>query len=240
VVQSEFLFQVKAFIPYAWTEAELILGVDLLHGLVAKGDKRGFINAYSNDANKFNDAPFRVCQTVVITPYEELHSTSDIEGERHLWTAPVSEHFDKTISVDPAEMARHYGYIDLTGARSKFGKPPSSREHYWFPQRNTSHTAQVTIEGAGVDGALPVTGGAADIHWYLGLKVWADTDPLAPLVQFSGQHDRYPAYEIIVIQSNGTYKDIHRVLPNAGDLPGPFSLDDGNARTVDRTDQITQ
>ena len=240
VVQSEFLFQVKAFIPYAWTESETILGIDPLFGLVAKGDKRGFLNAYSNDTNRFNDAPFRVCQTVVITPYEELHGTADIESERHLWTAPLSEHFNKANCVDPSEMSLHYGNIDLVGTRSKFGKPPSSREYYWLPQRNKSHTAQVTIEGAGADGALPITDGAADIHWYLGLKVWADANPLAPLVQFAGQHDRYPAYEIIVIQSDGTYKDIHRVSPNAGDLPGPGSLNDANARNVGRTDQINQ
>ncbi|MEP6789326.1 MAG: hypothetical protein ABJB40_12885, partial [Acidobacteriota bacterium] len=67
IVQSEFLIQVKAFIPYAWTEGEEIIGPELLNpmnGKVAKGDLHslplpringrpaspGFRNIYSTDA----------------------------------------------------------------------------------------------------------------------------------------------------------------------------------------------
>jgi hypothetical protein len=66
IVQSEFLFQVKAFIPYAWTEAENFAPPPLnpMFGKVAKGDLHpgsgirpaspGFINLYSTDKNGRN------------------------------------------------------------------------------------------------------------------------------------------------------------------------------------------
>jgi hypothetical protein len=70
------------------------------------------------------------------------------------------------------------------------------------------------------------------------LKVNSEADPLLPTIEFGGKHDRYPAYEIIVIQSDGTYKPIHNVLPAANALPGPVSLDDDNAMSIGRSDTI--
>jgi hypothetical protein len=71
-----------------------------------------------------------------------------------------------------------------------------------------------TRETGGIDGAVPDLLGIpvpfsqiADIHWRLYLKVWCDADPLNPKVEFGGKHDSYPAYEIIVIQSDGSFKD---------------------------------
>jgi hypothetical protein len=84
------------------------------------------------------------------------------------------------------------------------------------------------------------TWATADIHWRLYLKVWCDTDPLKPKVEFGGKHDSYPAYEIIVIQSDGSFKDIHRVSPAAGAMPGPYSLHPDQAITVGRADTITK
>ncbi len=238
VVQSEFLVQVKAFIPYNWTEPESPFN---LGGWIAKGDNRGFRNTYSSETDRFNDAPFRVCQTIVVTPYEELHATPDIVSERHAWTAPLSEHFNKAASVNPAEMSQRYGYGNLAGNRTSFGKPPLTMEAYYRVKRSRSHEAELEMEARGEDGAMGAAGNTAfvaDIHWKIWFGVAVD-DPLRPTIGFDGKHDRYPSYEIIVIQSNGTYKDIHRVPARANDYPGPISLGDGNGPDVGRTDQIT-
>ena len=72
------------------------------------------------------------------------------------------------------------------------------------------------------------------------MKIDSEADPLLPTIQFGGSHDSYPAYEIIVIQSNGTYKPIHNVSPAASAYPGPSSLDDNNAINIGRSDTITQ
>ncbi|MBB5353143.1 hypothetical protein HNR46_003397, partial [Haloferula luteola] len=263
IVQSEFLFQVKAFIPYAWTEAEEEIpgpnALNPMNGKVAKGDLHpgygsrpaspGFLNAYSTDRDgasdpaylRFQNAPFRVCQTVIVTPYEELHATPDIQGKRKLYTAPLSEHFEKATSVNAAEMSLKMGFMSLSGAASSSGKPPANTPSYEHIARS-GRVSEITIDGGGKDGAMPwgTTWATADIHWRLYLKVWCDTDPLKPKVEFGGKHDSYPAYEIIVIQSDGSYKDIHRVSPAAGAMPGPHSLDPDQAINVGRTDTITK
>ncbi len=266
VVQSEFLFQVKAFIPYGWTEAEEEVpgpnGWSPMEGKVAKGDLHpgygdrptspGFRNAYSTDREPdpsksndptfdlFENAPFRVCQTVIVTPYEELHATPDIQGKRKLYTAPLSEHFKKATSVNVAEMSLKMGFMSLSGI-SVSGKPPPNTPGYEHITR-IGRVAKITIDGGGKDGAMPwgTTWATDDIHWRLYLKVWCDADPLKPKVEFGGKHDSYPAYEIIVIQSDGSFKDIHRVPPAVGAMPGPYSLDPDQAIKVGRTDTITK
>jgi hypothetical protein len=263
IVQSEFLFQVKAFIPYAWTDSEEeVPGPNSwspMYGKVAKGDLHpgngnrpaspGFTNRYSTDKNgvtepaylRFQNAPFRVCQTVIVTPYEELHSAADIQGGRHLYTAPSSDHFTKSTSVNASELSLHMGFMALSGIASASGKPPANTPAYEHISRS-GKISEITIDGGAKDGAMPwgTTWATDDIHWRLYLKVWCDTDPLNPKVEFGGKHDSYPAYEIIVIQSDGSFKDIHRASPAAGAMPGPYSLDPGQAINVGRADIITK
>jgi hypothetical protein len=269
IVQSEFLIQVKGFIPYAWTEGEEITGPELANpmaGKVAKGDLHsiaggnprggspGFRNHYSTDRltsgvvgdptyDLYNNAPFRCCQTIVLTPYKELHSSYDLASLRRAMTAPSSDHYVKASSVNAAEISLKKGYMDLVGGTSSTGKGPVKTKDY----RQGARTGKVTelhVEYGGVDGALGTTLGypnanlSPDIHWDMWLKVNSEADPLLPTIEFGGKHDRYPAYEIIVIQSDGTYKPIHNVLPAANALPGPVSLDDDNAMSIGRSDTI--
>lgn len=233
-------------------------------GKVAKGDLHsftsplvnarppspGFINKYSTDQDgglplysRFQNAPFRVCQTVIITPYEELHPTADIAGKRKQYTAPLFEHYNKATSVDTSEISLHMGFLDLNRAGFlKDGKPPGNAEKYEYISRS-GRVSELTVDGGGKDGAMPgwvPMSMVDDIHWRLYLKVWCDADPLKPKVEFGGEHDSYPAYEIIVIQSDGSYKDIHRVSPAAGARPGPYSLNPAQAINVGRTDTITK
>ncbi len=271
IVQSEFLFQVKAFIPYAWTETEAealpaILPIPVfpysvpntLKDKVAKGDLHpglgmrigplGFENAYSTGAvsgpsyQLFENAPFRVCQTVIVTPYAELHRTPDIARARRMMTAPISEHYTKSTGVDPTELSLHMGFKSLIPAGlSKAGPPLPNVAKYELLAR-TGHLAELTIDGGGKDGAMPAftTWATTDIHWRLHLRVLADSDPLQPTVQFSGTHDTYPAYGIIVLESDGTYTDILRDSPAVGARPGPISLLDANELTVGSSKVLTK
>jgi hypothetical protein len=59
-------------------------------------------------------------------------------------------------------------------------------------------------------------------------------------IEFGGQHDSYPAYEIIVLQSDGSFKDIHRHMPNRDVYPGPISLSTSPSIDFDNTWTITQ
>jgi hypothetical protein len=234
VVQAEFVIQVKAFIPYAWTDPEgITVWGNPLYGKVVKGDSRSFRNLYSDNPNdKTNNpiylaAPFRVCQTAVLTPYKDLHSSQFLES--HFVTAPKSSHYVKATSVDPSEINLIHGSILPHGEPSKEGKPGtgfvSCQEDQW-PYNILPRTAGVTIEGSGKDGAMgliePFT---ADIHWYMRLSVSA-MNPLNPFVQAIGRHDKFPSYEIICLQADGTYTDIDQFAPNSNDVPGPSTLGD--------------
>ncbi len=273
IVQSEFLVQVKAFIPYAWTEGEPVLALDAftgtmydaspLAGIVAKGDLHpglgdrlptaGFINEYSTDKELpsgpvpsgtsnyglFKCAPFRVCQTVIITPYKELHPSYDISSARKVWTSPLSELYVKATSVDSTELALHMGFKSLApaGLRNS-GKPPINVEDYRQGAKSDK-IAELHIEAGAKDGAMgSLTSLTPDVHWDMWVKVLADSNPLVPTVQYGGKHDSYPAYEIIVIQSDGTYKPIHNVSPAAGARPGPTSLSDINAINIGSSETI--
>lgn len=266
VVQSEFLFQVKAFIPYAWTEGEEETpgpnGWSPMAGKVAKGDLHpglgdriptaGFLNVFSTDYvippgpvpagtpldGQFKFAPFRVCQRIVLTPYSHLHSSYDLTSRRKVWTAPASDHYSKATAVNAAEATLKKGFMALSGVTTSTGKPPVTGEDYRQGAR-TGRIAELHIEAAGKDGAMGwLTSATDDIHWDMWVKVNAETNPLLPVVQFGGQHDSYPAYEIIVIQADGTYKPIHNVSPAPSALPGPYSLDPDNAINVGRSDTI--
>lgn len=271
ILQSEFLIQVKAFIPYGWTEAEeevpLFNEWSPMAGKVAKGDLHpglgdrpaspGFLNVYSTDKvlppgpvapgtsteGLFRNAPFRCCQTIILTPYKELHSSYDLQLKRKHMTAPSSDHYVKATSVNAAELALKKGYMGLSGGTSATGKGPITTIDYRNGFR-AGKMADLSVEFGGKDGALgtllgvPFSWGAADIHWKLSLRINAESNPLLPWISFNGNHDRYPAYEIIVIQSDGTYKPIHNVLPAASALPGPVSLKNGNAISVGRLDTI--
>jgi hypothetical protein len=52
-------------------------------------------------------------------------------------------------------------------------------------------------------------------------------------------HDLYPAYEIIVIQSDGSFKDTHRHMPNRNVFPGIKSLSGAPSITFDNTATIS-
>lgn len=235
VVQSEFQIQVKAFIPYAWTEAEA--GTPLMGGKVAKGDNldgsRGFKNLYSDRQNNYNQASFRLMQKVTLTPYEELHPQGDRQNERKAEAAFLSEHYSKAASVAASEQSQTYGYIPLTGSSTDSGEAEINLEEYKDLRRQNKES-KVVIRVKGEDGALPwwTLDFPHDIEWHLHLKVRVKDDPLMPAVEVNGKHDRYPAYEVIIINSQGQFEDVHRHSPLATDHPGTTSLDDDNAVDV--------
>lgn len=75
------------------------------------------------------------------------------------------------------------------------------------------------------------------------MKVLIDgvgASPIQPVLDYTGEHDSYPAYEIIVLQSDGTFTNAHRRAPAAGAKPGPSSLNNGNAVPIAGVKVITK
>lgn len=251
VVQSEFLIQIKAFIPYEWTEGEDVFPFpDPLLGKVAKGDfsatsRPTFKNAFSNKVPFYSVAPFRLCHEVILTPYVDLHYFyQDIEEKRQFTSAPSSDHYAKATSVDPTELALKNGYLPLTPPIDATGPPVLSPATY-SPELSLYNSLRANkcaldLTGSGRDGALGIyTNVSPAIDWDVRLEIDSSSNPLQPSFRVKGKHDLYPAYEIITLQADGTFKDTHRHMPARNVLPGPESLFAAPSITFDNTGTIS-
>jgi hypothetical protein len=252
VVQSEFLIQIKAFIPYEWTEGEYIPQPlpDPVRGKVAKGDygatsRPTFKNAFSNKVSFYSVAPFRLCHEVILTPYVNLHYFyQDIEEKRQFTSAPSSDHYIKATSVDPTELALKNGYLPLTPPIDATGPPVLSPATY-SPELSLYNSLRankcaLNLTGSGRDGALGIyTDVSPAIDWDVRLEIDSSSNPLQPSFRVKGNHDLYPAYEIITLQADGSFKDTHRHMPARNELPGPASLSTAPSITFDNTGTIS-
>ena len=239
VVQAEFLVQIKAFIPYAWTEAEDSIMANLvMAGKVAKGDKRSFAKLYSDTVTNYSAAPFRLMQKVLLTPYPQLHQSADIATERDAQAALLSSHYIKATSIDPSEINLHYGSIDPVGTPYKSKEAKLQVQEYSNITR-TPGKSSIEAEAQGEDGAMPwwTLGFAHNIDWKIKIGV-SVLDPFNPVISASGKHDRYPSYEIIGLNSEGAYEFIHTHSPAVGDRPGPESLRSANAVQINETKAV--
>lgn len=251
IVQSEFLIQIKAFIPYAWTEGEDVFPFpDPLLGKVASGDfsaisRPSFKNVFSNRDSFYSVAPFRLCHEVILTPYVDLHFFyQDIEEKRQFTSAPSSDHYKKGTSVDPSELALKNGYLPLTPPIDATGPPVLSPATY-SPELSLYNSLRANkcaldLTGSGRDGALGIyTDVSPTIDWDVRLEIDSSSNPLQPSFRVKGKHDLYPAYEIITLQADGTFKDTHRHMPARNELPGPVSLSTAPSITFDNTGTIS-
>jgi hypothetical protein len=253
VVQSEFLVQIKAFIPYEWTEGEelwLIEGFNPMEGKIAQGDDRKilgqFRNIFSDRAVNFTDSPYRLCQEVVLTLYPDLHDFwQDKETLRRFTTAPTSDHYEKAVSVDPSELSVRNGYLPLTPPAIASG-PPIRGVITYSPELSLYNSLRVNkcalaMTAWGKDGAMGIYADASPaIDWSVRVEVDSSVDPLLPVIRVVGDHDLYPAYEIIVLQADGSFKDIHRHMPNRDVYLGPISLSTAPSIDFDNTRTINQ
>ena len=91
------------------------------------------------------------------------------------------------------------------------------------------------ISGSFEDGAMPWYVPSAvtpNIDWKINLIVDAYTDPLNPTISAGGKRDKFPAYEIIFQQSDGSYEELYFFSPP---IPGsPGSPPSGSLRNFPR------
>jgi hypothetical protein len=252
IVQSEFLIQIKAFIPYEWTEGESTWVTNLINpmsGKVAHGDLRNvpgqFKNAFSNKDLFYSVAPFRLCHEVILTPYVDLHYFyQDLEAERKFTSALTSDHYSKASSVNASELVLRNGYLPLAPPSIATG-PPVVFPATYSPELSLynilrANKCALNLTASGKDGAMGIfTAASPAIDWDVRLEVDSSLNPLLPSIRVKGKHDLYPAYEIIAIQADGTFKDTHRHMPNRDVYPGPISLSGAPSITFDSTVTIS-
>ncbi len=228
VVQSEFPIILRAFIPYKWTQPDVS---PTTYTIAAEGDNRGLVLS----DGPFSSVPFRVRQKIIITPYADLTTQTDIVDESIGDTAPLSRHYDKNVAVPVGERSGIHGYSLISGILPRdSGAPTLPVNKFEFKTRTSSRNITYRLEASGEDGALPwyVPGFAApNIDWKYDIKVDC-TDPAKPKVNAKGERDGFPAYEILVITSDGTIKEIYYWRPPVnvqvgfGPLTTPASVDE--------------
>jgi len=223
VVQAEFPMILRAFIPYRWTQPDFS---PTLYTIAAEGDNRGLVL-------QDDDVPFRVRQKVTITPYTDLHSVTDLNGERVTDTAPLSRHYDKNSDVPVSERGGVHGSTIITGALPEdSGAPTFPVKKIEFKTRTSPRNITYYLEASAEDGAMPwyvPAFAAPNIDWKYDIKVDC-TDPAKPQITATGERDGFPAYEIVAVTSDGTIKDVYYWRPpvnvqvGLGPLTSPTSI----------------
>ena len=188
VVQSEFDIVNRVFIPYNWVNVPH--PAHAIH--VAEGDDRGY--------DPQLQGTFRVEQTVIICPYEDLSSNryKSVQATpgitRHFYNSDVVNHTGATHSgLEPVQPS----YI-MPGATVADGEEAqadvSKVTVHLLPDSTSSNQTFVELRGSAKE---PIVAFAAPIDWRFNIGININ-DPINPKYAFSGIHDGFPAYEVYI------------------------------------------
>jgi hypothetical protein len=228
VVQAEFPITVRAFIPYLWTQPD----TSFTYTIAAEGDNRGL--------SLTEQAGFRIRQKITITPYQDLHSGTDIASEQLVDVAPLSNHYDKNTAVPVSERGGVHGYSLIPGIPPENSGPPSvttSKTKFDFKSRANPKSVKYDIAAGGEDGAMPwyiPSFAVPDIDWHFDVEVDC-TNPVNPKITAIGERDGFPGYEILALTSDKTLKEVYYWIPpvNRQVGIGPLTTPEGVNATLD-------
>jgi hypothetical protein len=228
VVQSEFPVVIRAFIPYLWSEPEQpasfldVIG-GILYTVIAEGDNRKALVKSDSLA-----VSYRSRQKVVMTPYKDLHTSFDLSSKRQVTVAELSTHHVKQLSVPILDLLdKHGDSWDSNGPSIHEEGPPSFVSSSYPKNSHVDRTISMSVIGSSEDGAMPwyIPGAVTpNIDWDVEFILDAYADPLNPKIGATGKRDKFPAYEIIVEQSDGSYEELYFFSPPYSRQPGITTL----------------
>jgi hypothetical protein len=228
VVQSEFPVVIRAFIPYLWSQPEQPASfLDVIAGIwytvIAEGDNRKALLRSDSIG-----VSYRMRQRIVLTPYYDLHSSSDLSADREETVADLSTHHVKQLSVPLLDLLdKHGDSWDSNGPTVHEEGPPTFTSSSYLKDSHVDKTVSFNIVGSGEDGAMPwyIPGAVTpNIDWDVDVSLDAFADPLNPRIAVIGTRDKFPAYEIIFEQSNGSYEQLYFFSPPYSRQPGITTL----------------
>jgi hypothetical protein len=165
------------------------------------------------------------------TPFNAL--TGDLTPEeeiiRKAQAAPESDYYVKSSSVPPSDQHTDFGETFVAGATAARRYPASvTNAEYTNGRRYTASghpIAELTVVLSGEPG-MPfgaAWGAAPNIDWKYVIKV--DTRyPHSLTAKVKAEHNLYPAYEVIIGNSDDTYVPIWQIKPSSTIFPGAWSL----------------
>ena len=222
VVQTDFVINVRVFIPYNWVNIP-----HPAHGNeVAEGDKRGFDPTLKGT--------FRLAQREVINPYPDMTPFSGPFVEDGYKGAGVSSHYRNEDVINFDDGVAHSGLAAV--------QPSYIKQNAVATNAGVANTdkLQANIEAALSDdlktfitfvggAAEPIIFGAAEIDYEITVGIII-SDPLNPKFSISGDHDGFPSYEVY-INAN------HKIFPVTKVLQWNPPIADGVTELMSNLDE---
>jgi hypothetical protein len=245
VVHSEIPVVMRAFIPHAWTEGEepIPVAVDYITNpndpnpipvpqLILSNCVGGNRQEFSEDSYD-DEEEYKLRQEVVITPYEELHGSVDVENERRRGITLSSKFCKKSEDVPASDQNAAFGETFVPGATANWEfQPPEPSSKYEDVQRVENSAgnkvSQITSSLSGEVGSPNFVPSATipNIDFKFKIKAERVEEHGVSKVYFTtdAKHNLYPAYELNVENSDEEYSPVYRYSPKDHILPGPVSL----------------
>jgi hypothetical protein len=227
VVHAEIEVVLRCFIPHKWTDAEAPIPTQLLPP-DASGTIAGDRQPYS--VENYDDEPlFRLSQMIVMTPYKELHGQVDIASKRDEKAAPLTEYYRKSEDIPTADQNADFGETLAVGAAPNWFFPPDPTPVATYTNAyRAGDVSKIKVTLSGGPGTAPFVPDALtpNIDWEYTISMTRMEYGNNPYirVEVDGNHNLYPAYEVIAQESDGVFVPLYRVKPLASILPGPNSL----------------
>jgi hypothetical protein len=240
VVHAEIEVVLRCFIPHKWTDAEAPIPTQLLPP-DASGTIAGDRQPYSLKNYAAADVSFRLSQMLLMTPYKELHSQVDVTSKRRKKAAPLTEYYRKSEDIPAADQGADFGETLAIGAAPNWSFPPNPNPTANYTNAHRSgDISKITVSLSGGPGTAPFVpdGFTPNIDWEYTISMTRMEYGSNPYirVEVDGNHNLYPAYEVIAQKSDGVFVSLYQVKPLASILPGPNSLNvtmEANGSQVD-------
>jgi hypothetical protein len=248
VVHAEIEVVLRCFIPHKWTDSEpplpipvaiILVGIPPLPFVETSSTIAGDRPDYSTKDYE-NENDFRLSQMIVMTPYKELHSQVDIASKRDEKAAPLTEYYRKSEDIPAADQNADFGETLAVGAAPNWFFPPNPTPVATYTNAyRAGDVSKIKVTLSGGPGTAPFVPDALtpNIDWEYTISMTRMEYGSNPhiRVEVDGNHNLYPAYEVIAQESDGVFVPLYQVKPLASILPGPNSL---NVTTVANGSQI--
>lgn len=248
VVHAEIPVVFRAFIPHAWTAGELPMP---MVGQFIPIPPFFIITEWSNciggDRQDYSlesydsEIAYRLAQTIIMTPYKELHANVDVPSERRAKAALLSKYYVRSEDAPLSDQGLNFGETFVSGATPNwdFG-PDNAPEETYDNAGRTGKTSHITVSlsgGAGTPDFVP-DAVIPNIDYEYVIEMERMEYGCNPYIRVTvdGTHNLYPAYEVIVEKADETYEPVYQNLPLPEILPGPNSLTttmDGSGGPID-------
>ena len=246
VVHAEIPVILRAYIPHLWTAGEAPIPMAAVTIPGPYGLPIIVPTAFTNTVGGDRTPPpgysldpinpgYRLRQRVWLCPFKELHSNAERSDQRlqpTMMKAEFSHYYNREDDVPAADQSKDFGEV-LVGSPNWQFAPSTPATHYRSPTLDESGCSlKVDMSGgAGMPWFVP-DGLVPNIDWDATLMVDL-SNPTCPRIRVEFTNNLYPAYEVIAADSKDDYHTVHRCVPPATVLPGPYSLN--NSETTRTT-----